>query len=106
MDLYGFVIMPDHIHLIIKLQGAHTLPAFVRQFKTYIAHRLAKGPIWQRNYWSELIVHDRMLAQKLEYIHENPVRKGIVEHAEDYPWSSAKEYLVKDRFELIDSYCR
>jgi putative transposase len=104
IELYGYVVMPDHVHAILKLTPPLLLSNWIRRFKTYVGRSLGHGPIWQTGSWTELVPDEEFLRQKLQYVHENPVRRGMVLRAEDYPWSSAREYFVKTTFELIDSY--
>lgn len=96
IEVYGFVIMPDHIHMVVKPQAPLTLPAFMNRFKSYVAHCVSPEAIWQRGYWSEVVASDGFLRQKLIYLHENPVRAGPVQAAEDFIWSSAGDIFSGD----------
>jgi putative transposase len=104
IELYGFVIMPDHVHLVVKTSEATTLPVFVRRLKTFVAHELGDGAIWKKGYWSEVVADEKHLRQKLTYIHENPVRAGLVGQATDYTWSSASDYMLSTERSRIDSW--
>ena len=104
IELYGFAIMPDHLHVILKTKTLTTISQIVRRFKNFVAHSVGQGPIWEKGYWSEVIEGDTLLRQKLVYIHENPVRVGFVSRAEDYPWSSAREYFCRMSSEIVDPY--
>ena len=104
VECYGFVVMPDHVHLMVKILAPLTLPRWVAKFKSYVARQLGKGPIWQRGYWSEVIPSVPFLEQKLRYIHENPVRAGVVNEAADYSFSSARDYHLQQKSERIDDY--
>jgi putative transposase len=101
--LYGYVIMPDHLHLVFRPVPPLTLPKFVRRFKTFVAHEIGKGSIWQKGCWSEVIVNTDMLWNRVRYLNDNPVRAGLVAVSTDYCWSSAKEYLLDVPPGLIDS---
>ncbi|RPH91990.1 hypothetical protein EHM69_12535 [candidate division KSB1 bacterium] len=104
IECYGFVVMPDHIHLIVKMIAPVTLPRWMNCFKSYVARQLNQGPIWQRGYWSEVVPSIPFLEQKLLYIHENPVRAGLVQDATQYPWSSAPDYHLQAVSDRIDNY--
>lgn len=84
--LYGFVIMPDHCHLLLKVPEGQSLSAVMRVWKGGVAHNIGQGPVWQSRF-------DAKTARKrdgaLQYIHWNPVRAGLVDSPEKYPWSSA-----------------
>lgn len=104
VEFYGFVVMPDHVHIVLKTKAPLTISQFVKRMKTHIAHSLGKGPIWEKGYWSEVIEGEVFMRQKLVYIHENPVRAGLVVSAEESLWSSAKEYFCKSTSDVIDPY--
>lgn len=83
--LYAFVIMPDHCHLLINVSEAISISKVMRVYKAAVAHAIGKGPIWQSRFDTKVIP----LAQAKQYIHWNPVKAGLCENPEDYPWSSA-----------------
>jgi putative transposase len=87
--LHAFVVMPDHVHLILTPQ-AITLERAIGLIKGGFSHRLAsKLPVWQRGFTD----HRRRNAQDKEtrraYLHQNPVRAGLSTTPELYPYSSA-----------------
>jgi putative transposase len=91
--LFGFVIMPDHMHLLFRpnvknvartMQG---LKGFTS--RTVNRHLNACGPLWQEGYIDFPIYTRKMAEQKLAYIEQNPIRAGLVKEASDYPYSSA-----------------
>ncbi len=57
--------------------------------RTINARRGASGSIWQRSLYDRVIVGERMLLDEIAYLHQNPVALGLVEHEEDFPFSSA-----------------
>ncbi|MDD5088535.1 MAG: transposase [bacterium] len=103
IELHGFVIMPDHVHVILRVVPPLKLPDWARRFKSYTAHALGGRRIWQKGYWSETIVSESFLREKLLYIHENPVRAGLSGDALKYAWSSAAEYQ-EQTFRQVDPY--
>ena len=119
--LLGYVIMPDHLHLLIWLQGKSTISEIMRDLKKYTAVRIirqaevenkqewltaftqagtkterSKNKVWQDSFWDKIIYSDKMLRQKLNYIHRNPVRAGLVESVDAYPYSSYRNYVDDD----------
>ena len=52
--------------------------------------------VWQDSYWDKNIYSERFLRQKLSYVHRNPLRAGLVEQPEDYPYSSYRDYALGD----------
>jgi putative transposase len=102
IELYGYVVMPDHVHVLCKVVHGMTISSFVRRVKTFTSRNCEF--YWQDGYWSVMIVGPDMLQEKLKYMHENPVRAELVEEIEEYPWSSAAEYYLKETSELLDPY--
>lgn len=84
--LFGFVIMPDHCHILLNVPAPETISQVINTYKSGLAHQLGLGPIWQARYDLRL-PNDSW--KVLEYIHQNPVQAKIVGAAEEYPWSSA-----------------
>jgi putative transposase len=101
--LFGFVIMPDHVHLLLQTCGDLTASSFMNRFKTYVSRNIGQGPIWQRGFWSEVIEGEKFIREKLTYIHNNPVKALLVEKQEDYLWSSAPDYYGKYIPKRIDN---
>jgi putative transposase len=102
MDKYGahilgYVFIPSHIHLLINIDGRH-LGSFMRDFKKYIAQKAIKdmgvpsSQIWMPRYDRLVIVAEKVLRSKLNYIHNNPLKAGLVSVPEDWAWSSARAY--------------
>ena len=119
MDLIAFVIMSNHIHLLTR-SSIGDLSGTIRDFKNYTSRKfleIVDNKIESRNDWmkmvfqyhgkfknkqinqiwthenhAEQIYSQKFLEQKIEYIHNNPVRAGIVERSEDYLYSSARNY--------------
>lgn len=113
--LYGFVIMPNHIHLIWKISEEHLLKDVQRDFLKYTAQQIrfrliATGDplldslvvyakdrnvqVWERNGYSFMLNNHDTIIQKLNYIHRNPLQKKwkLSESPEGYYYSSAKFY--------------
>ena len=84
--LFGFAIMPDHCHFLLNIPAPYTISKFMNSYKTGLTFDLGIGSFWQPRY--DLRVPDDGWAT-LCYIHENPVKAGLVASPEAYPWSSA-----------------
>jgi REP element-mobilizing transposase RayT len=110
--------MPDHLHLLIWPQHAGDVDAILRDFKGFTAKRIVRQAqadedcqllarfciageesrhsehkVWQGSFWEQDVYSARYLREKLIYLHRNPVRAGLVEKPEDYPYSSYRTYL-------------
>lgn len=125
ITLYAFVIMPNHIHLIWSISGnnrkespmASLLKFTAHQYKQYlklyapgrlpdyyVGTREKNYEFWQRDPLAIPLFTRAVILQKLDYIHRNPVSKrwALVEHYDDYRFSSAKYYNGgEDEFELL-----
>jgi putative transposase len=87
--LHAFVIMPDHIHLLLTPTGI-TLERSIQLIKGGLSHRLASSlPIWQRGFTDRRMRDRDDFLTHRTYIHHNPVRAQLCQLPEDYPYSSA-----------------
>ena len=88
-----YVIMPDHVHFFALAQPeAKSLSAFMRDWKRWTAHQLAKvgqiePPIWQLEFFDHLLRSPRSYAEKWDYVRENPVRAGLAASVEAWPYA-------------------
>jgi REP element-mobilizing transposase RayT len=115
LKLYGFVILENHLHFIAQ---SEQLDRDMARFKSYTAKRLIAYldqhqvrqileqlafykkahkndrayQFWQEGYHPEWIQNDSMMQQKLDYIHQNPVKRGYVDKPEHWRNSSARNY--------------
>ncbi|HEX7962714.1 MAG TPA: transposase [Terriglobales bacterium] len=96
MRLHVAVIMPDHVHLIFTPLRAENTEMFtfediVGAIKGASSHSINKalnrtGIVWQDESFDHVIRCEESLQQKIQYVCDNPVRKGLVARAEDYKW--------------------
>jgi REP element-mobilizing transposase RayT len=98
--LHAWVVMPNHVHVLIEPLVGHDLRAIVHAWKSYTAKVIlkntagqrpalpAKTRIWQADYWDRFIRNERHYHATVDYIHQNPVKAGLAAKAEDWPWSS------------------
>ncbi|KPL00033.1 MAG: hypothetical protein AMJ91_05525 [candidate division Zixibacteria bacterium SM23_73_3] len=92
----GFVIMPAHCHLIIVSQN-NDLSDIMHDIKGIAAFKMSDGApikekLWQRGFYDHVIRNKSDLLEKLNYIHQNPVRAGLAKDISDYKHSSFKFY--------------
>ena len=97
--LYGFCLMPNHIHLVGEPKEPQNMSkfmqGFLRSYTAYFNKRYKKvGHLWQGRFKSKVIVKDRYLLDCIQYIELNPVRANMVKSAGDYAWSSYKERVL------------
>jgi REP-associated tyrosine transposase len=96
MRLYIVVVMPDHVHLIFipsedEKHETFSFEEIVGAIKGASAHSINKalhrsGPVWQDESFDHVVRHAESLQGKIEYVRQNPVRKGLVSKPEDYRW--------------------
>lgn len=87
--LHDFVVMPDHVHLLITPQNT-TLERAIQLIKGGFSRRIVSTlPIWQRGFTDHRIRDREDFDARRKYIRENPVQAGLVQFAEDYAFSSA-----------------
>ena len=116
-DLWAFVIMPEHVHVVLWPDEQTKISGILRSIKLSVAR---KALIWVRGhcprslmrmedrqpngkvsyrFWQRGGGHDRNLRsdrdvhEKIRYVHDNPVRRGLVARPEDWPWSSCRAHL-------------
>jgi len=83
-----YVLMPDHLHLFCSPRDPFVdLRAWIRFWKaTFTRRHAVPSHRWQRLYWDRRLRGDECYAVKWEYVRNNPVRAGLVEHPEDWPY--------------------
>lgn len=95
-QLIEWVIMPNHVHVLVQLVSPFSLPTVVHGWKSFSAHLInralgRKGAVWQADYWDRFMRDREHLAKTAQYIRENPVKAGLAARPEDWPWSSAAQ---------------
>lgn len=119
LEIFAWVIMSNHIHLIISCKDGYQLSDILRDFKKYTASQVVNAieqtpresrknwllwllkkdgaiTFWQNDNHAEEITSESFFKTKLDYIHNNPVRAGMVYKEEEYPYSSARAYYGGD----------
>ena len=119
LNLFAYVIMSNHVHLLAQSEQ-NDLSGFVRDFKNYTSKKILEFvlgdnesrrewmevvfayhgklkskqtyQIWTHESHAEQVFSQQFIEQKVNYIHQNPVRNGLVVNAEDYLYSSARCY--------------
>ena len=94
--LHAAVVMPEHVHMLLtplrdENGWPYGLPAILKSLKGASARSANKicttsGPVWQEESFDHVLRSQESLEEKLEYIRQNPVRRGLVRKPEDYRW--------------------
>ena len=91
--MYSYVIMPEHVHLLLSEPQRGTLADALKSLKQGVARRLIGEAehFWQKRYYDFNVRNRRQFVEKLRYIHRNPVRQGLCARPEDWEWSSFRQ---------------
>jgi putative transposase len=121
--VFGYVVMPEHVHLLVSEPERGTLATAIKALKQSVARRQVnlggglrssqqKDPhkqkplvwgtqnprstqhFWQTRYYDFNVCTPAKRVEKLKYIHRNPVHRGLVERPEDWPWSTYRHYAL------------
>ena len=84
----GYVVMPEHVHLLVNEPARGLLSKSVQALKLSVSVRSRQRPFWQAHYDDYNVPDHDKLVEKLRYIHRNPVKRGLVSKPEDWKWSS------------------
>ncbi len=94
--VFGYVLMPEHVHLLVSEPKRYRLAATINVLKVEVSKQ-AKGnrkQFWQTRYYDFNVVTSAKLVEKLRYMHRNPVKRGLVAEPQEWPWSSFCHYLT------------
>jgi putative transposase len=100
--LLEWCVMPNHVHVLIHCCFNITLGEIIRSWKTYTAREISKhtgdnGKLWALDYFDRYIRDLDHLADARSYIRNNPVKAGLCQRLEDWPWSSASQPPDRER---------
>ena len=113
--LLGFVVMPEHVHLLVSEPPGSNPSIALQVLKQEVSRRLRKEHrlssesqaglkfaeaqtveehFWQRRFYDFNVWSEKKFREKLEYMHANPAKRGLVLHPKDWPWSSWRHYAL------------
>jgi putative transposase len=90
----GYVVMPEHVHLLVGEPQKSTVSGVIHALKLSVAMRRAERPFWQARYYDFIVHNEEKRIEKLRYMHRNPVVRGLVAKPEDWPWSSFRHHAT------------
>ena len=109
--LYGYCLMPNHIHLIGEPTNPEKLPKLMqclqRSYTAYYNKKYNKaGHLWQDRFKTKVIVKDQYLIDCIAYVEQNPVRTNLTNSPKEYEFSSYLERNLNENicFKLIDKF--
>jgi REP element-mobilizing transposase RayT len=80
--LHAWCVMPNHVHVLVHIPRGEELPKIVHSWKSFTAHRIGHGEIWQREYFDRVIRSPQEFSDTRAYIRNNPAKAGLRE----WPW--------------------
>ena len=111
--ILGYVVMPEHIHLLISEPETGDPSVVMKVVKQRFARRVRKrracaaqtqlwsesdpGHVWQKRFYDFNVRSERKRIEKLRYMHRNPVRRGLVAKPDQWRWSSFRSYAYAER---------
>ncbi len=103
--LLSFVIMPDHMHLIIIPRNKN-ISQCMKSIKGFSARKInsmfdKRGSIWQNGFYDYVLDNEEKVLSRMRYIEDNPVRTGIVTNTEGYEYSSARYRAETDFYNFF-----
>jgi REP element-mobilizing transposase RayT len=109
-DLIAWTVMPNHVHILIRIYEGQSLARIVQGWKGYSGKKIRqmatgiqcaqkadqtvgvprrkRNSVWHREYWDRFIRDEKHFSSAIRYIENNPVKAGLVGKATDWPWSS------------------
>jgi len=93
--LFAWVVMPNHVHTLMTRFESYELKDLLHSHKSYTAHEANKilqrtGKFWIDDYFDRYARNEKHFYKTIEYIENNPVKAGLCEKPEDWPFSSAR----------------
>ncbi len=92
-EVRGYAVMPEHVHLLVSEPRSVLLSKALQALKLSVAVKREERPFWQARSYDFNVFSEEKRLEKLNYMHGNPVARGLVGFAENWVWSSARWYL-------------
>ena len=93
--LLGYVVMADHVHLLLSEPPTHPLSTVLGSLKRSVSKQRPESPFWLPRYHDFNVFSPAKRLEKLRYLHRNPVTRGLVSTPAEYPWSSFQTYATR-----------
>jgi putative transposase len=93
----GYVVMPEHVHLLVSEPQKAVLSKALQALKLSVSVQSKQRPFWQIRYYDFNVYSPGKRSEKIDYMHRNPVIRGLVADSIDWPWSSYHHYATGER---------
>jgi putative transposase len=90
----AYVVMPEHVHLLVSEPRTSNLATALQALKLSVSVQSTQRPFWQKRYYDFNVFTPDKTSEKIHYMDENPVRRGLVTQPQDWPWSSCQHYAT------------
>jgi putative transposase len=105
-ELHDFVVMPDHVHLLLTVREGMTIEKAMQLIKGRFSHRLSnecgyRGEVWQRGFTEEQVMNRESFDGHSKYVAQNPVKAGLAASEDEFPFCFRS--LAKRKAEMKDS---
>ncbi len=105
--LFAFCLMPNHVHMLIKVTDCGTISKImqsltVAHIRYYNEKYNRVGHVWQGRFKSPIVSDDKYFLKAMTYIEQNPLRANLVNQVRNYPWSSYKLNCSAERSSFVD----
>lgn len=100
--VFGYVVMPEHVHLLVSEPEIGPLSKAIQALKISVAQLAIRAygrrlsPFWQKRYYDHNVRNHHSFVIKLRYIHRNPVTRGLCKDPTDWTWSSFRHYATAE----------
>jgi putative transposase len=92
MDVFGYVVMPTHVHLLVTEPEKAPLSLAMQILKQRFSKTRTEEYVWESRYYDYNVRSEKKRIEKLKYIHRNPVRDGLAKELDQWRWSSFRGY--------------
>jgi putative transposase len=100
MRVFGYVVMPEHVHLLVNEPAHGTIADLMRNLKRRVSDQARKehqritggDPFWMSRYFDHNVRNHAGFVTQLRYIHRNPVKRGLCRSPDEWPWSSFRAW--------------
>ena len=92
MSVYGYVVMPTHVHLLLSEPDTKPLSVALQILKQRFSKTRTEEYVWEPRYYDFNVRSEDKRLEKMVYIHKNPVRDGLVAEPQLWKWSSFRSY--------------
>lgn len=99
VPVLAYCVMPDDVHLVVEPSERCDVPTFVGRFKSVCLRASwtlgVTGTFWQRSFWDRMLRADEDVTVAVDYVLQNPVRRGMVIDWKSYPYSGSLVFALR-----------